>query len=192
MLQICSACIKQFEINFFNPMTTLEFSWSCAQGRRPQPGTGKPGNCPPRNFCEDDAIHVLHMKSYFLRLRYLYVNFFSRQLCRIRAASYWIKLLTSQCTMLPKTPNTEPETSCEALVVKWNQSRRHGGLWWAYPPKQSSKHPQIETRNVINQCNFCQLWMSNLPAQTQSPPIDDFLATVLRENIRFMKVTLWL
>jgi len=34
--------------------------------------------------------------------------------------------------------------------------------------------------------------MSNLPAQTQSPPIDDFLATVLRENIRFMKVTLWL
>jgi len=72
---------------------------------------------PPRNFCKHDAIHVLHMKSYFLRLRCLYVNFFSRQLYRIRAASYWIKLLTSQCTMLPKTPNTEPETSCEELVV---------------------------------------------------------------------------
>jgi len=26
MLQICSACVKQFEINFFNPMTTLELS----------------------------------------------------------------------------------------------------------------------------------------------------------------------
>jgi len=76
----------------------------------PQPGTGKPGNCHPRNFCKHDAIRVFHMKSYFLRLRYLYVNFFSRQLCRIRAASYWTKLLTSQCTMLPKTPNTEPET----------------------------------------------------------------------------------
>ena len=34
------------------------------------------------------------MKSYFSRLRYLYVNF-SRQLCRIRASLYWIKLLTS-------------------------------------------------------------------------------------------------
>jgi len=30
------------------------------------------------------------------------------------------------------------------------------------------------------------------PAQTQSPHIDDFLATVLSETIRFMKVTLWL
>ena len=25
------------------------------------------------------------------------------------------------------------------------QSHRHGGLWWAYPPKQSSKPPKIET-----------------------------------------------
>jgi len=34
------------------------------------------------------------------------------------AASYWIKHLTNQHIMLPKTPNTEPETSFEALVVK--------------------------------------------------------------------------
>jgi len=59
-------------------------------------------NCLPRNFCK----HVLHMKSHFSRLRYLYVNFFSRQLHHIRAASYWIKLLTSQCAMFPKTSNT--------------------------------------------------------------------------------------
>jgi len=84
----------------------------------PQPETGKPGNCPPRNFRKHDAIHVLHMKSYFSGLRYLYVNFFSRQLCRMRAASYWIKQLTNQCSMQPKTPNTEPETSCGVLVVK--------------------------------------------------------------------------
>jgi len=31
-----------------------------------------------------------------------------------------IKPSTNQCTMLPKTPNTEQETSFEALVVKWN------------------------------------------------------------------------
>jgi len=34
-------------------------------------------------------------------------------------------------------------------------------VWWACPPKQSSKLPQIEILNVINQYNFCQLWMSN-------------------------------
>jgi len=34
--------------------------------------------------------------------------------------------------------------------------------------------------------------MSSPSAQTQSPPIDDSLATVLRETIRFMKVTSWL
>jgi len=119
---------------------------------------GQTGQFPPKkNFRKHDAIQVLHMKSYFSRLRYLYVNFFSIQLCRIRAASYLIKQLTNQCTMLPKTPNTEPETSCEALVVKWNQSRRHGGLWWAYPPKYSYTSPKIEIWNVINQCNFCQL-----------------------------------
>jgi len=28
-----------------------------------------------------------------------------------------IKQLTNQCTLLPKTPNTEPETCFEALVV---------------------------------------------------------------------------
>jgi len=33
-----------------------------------------------------------------------------------------IKHLTNQCTMLPKAPKTEPETSFEALVVKRKQS----------------------------------------------------------------------
>jgi len=34
------------------------------------------------------------------------------------------------------------EGSCSGA----NQTRRHGGIWWAYPPKQSSKTPPI--RNV--------------------------------------------
>jgi len=50
----------------------------------PQPGTGKLGIAPPGNFCKHDGIHVLHAKCYFLRLRYLNVNFFLRQLFRIR------------------------------------------------------------------------------------------------------------
>ena len=72
--------------------------------------------------------------------------------------------------MVLKNPNTEPETSCESLVVKWNQSRCHGGLWWAIPPKQSSKRPQIEIGNVINQCNFCQLGISSPPLHKRKAP----------------------
>ena len=30
------------------------------------------------------------------------------------------------------------------VLVRTTQSCRHEGLWWAYPPKQSTKHPQIE------------------------------------------------
>ena len=43
-------------------------------------------------------------------------NFFA---C-VCAASYRIKLLTNQCTVLSKTPSTEPETHFESLVLKWN------------------------------------------------------------------------
>jgi len=129
---------------------------------------GKPGNCPPpRSFCKHDGIHVLHMRSYFSRLRYLYVKFFSRQLFRIRAALYWIKLLTKQCTMLRKTLSTESETISEALVMRGNHSVATWGF--GYPPKQSSKSHQIEIWNVINQCNFCQLGMSSPPHKHKSP-----------------------
>jgi len=38
----------------------------------------------PSNFCKHDGLHALYTKSYFPRLRYLYVNFFSRQRFRIR------------------------------------------------------------------------------------------------------------
>ena len=147
---------------------------------------------PPRNFCKHDGIHALHMKSHFSRLRYLYVNFFSRQLFRIRAASYWIKQLNNQCTMLPKTSSTESQTSFEAQVLKWNQSRRNGGFGGLIPPKQSSKLPQIKIWNIINQSNFCQVWMSSPFCTNVKPSIDDFLATVLSETIRFMKLILWL
>jgi len=87
-----------------------EETWNAAS--RAATRNGQTGQLlPPRHFCKHDAIHILHMKSSFLRLRYLYVNF-SRQLCRMRAASYWIKVLTNQCTMFPETTNTEQKTSC--------------------------------------------------------------------------------
>ena len=47
------------------------------------------------------------------------------------------------------------------------------------PPKQSSKPHQIETWNTVNQWSFCQLLNVTPPAQTQSPPTENFLATVL-------------
>jgi len=38
------------------------------------------------------------------------------------------------------------------------------------PPKQSTKPPKIEIWNVINQCNFCQLWMSSPLCSNVKPP----------------------
>ena len=78
---------------------------TCGPG--PQPGTGKPGNCPPGNFCKHDGVHLLHTKSFFSRLCSFYVNF-----------SIPFSKLTNQCTIFPKTPNTKPETSFEALIMK--------------------------------------------------------------------------
>ena len=37
------------------------------------------------------------------------------------------------------------------------QSRRHGELWWAYPP-------QTEIRNTMSWWNFCHIWTSNFLA----------------------------
>jgi len=33
-----------------------------------------------------------------------------------------------------------------ALIIElhWTQSRRHGGLWCGYPPKQSSQPPKLK------------------------------------------------
>jgi len=42
---------------------------------QPQPGTGRPGNWHPRNFCKHDGVHVLHKKRCLSRLRYFYANF---------------------------------------------------------------------------------------------------------------------
>jgi len=70
-------------------------------------------------------------------------------------------------------------TSTERL----KQSRPHGGaLVGLAPPKQSSKPSQIETWNIINRWNFGEFYNVKSPAQTQSPPIENFLATVLGWN----------
>ena len=97
--RLYALCVQIFGVNI-----------GCAVSGR-QPGTGKPGNCPP------PEIFANMMASTYIALK-----IFSRD-CVIstwtsspdnvfvceRAASceYRIKLLTNQCTMLPKTPNTE-------------------------------------------------------------------------------------
>jgi len=51
------------------------------------------------------------------------------------------------------------------------------------PPKQSSNPLQIETWNTTNKLRFYQfLGVSNPNAETQSPPIEYFLATVLSHS----------
>ena len=66
----------------------------------------------------------------------------------------------------------------EALLPGPTQSRRHGGFGGFIPPKQSTK-PQIETWNTKS-IKFLSIFrMTNHPAQTQSPPIENLLPTVL-------------
>jgi len=58
------------------------------------------------------------------------------------------------------------------------------------PPKQSSR-PQIETRNTIDQWIFCQFLKCQAPppAQTQSPPIENFLVTVqMKQEFKYFRV----
>jgi len=60
------------------------------------------------------------------------------------------------------------------------QFRRHGGLLGAYPPQTKLQAPQIETWNTTNQLRFLSIFTVLSPhAQTQSPPIENLLATVL-------------
>jgi len=54
-----------------------------AQGRN-QERANRAFAPPPRNFCKRDGIHVLHTKSYFSKLRKIYVHLFSRQFFRKR------------------------------------------------------------------------------------------------------------
>jgi len=67
------------------------------------------------------------------------------------------------------------------------QSRRHGGDWELSPPQTILRRPQFETWNTINQLRFCQFLecqapphKPKAPPETQSTPIENFLATVLR------------
>jgi len=54
-----------------------------------------------------------------------------------------------------------------------------GGLWWANPPQIKLQAPQIEIWNAINQWMFVNVYNVKPLAQTQRPPIENFLATVL-------------
>jgi len=69
--------------------------------------------------------------------------------------------------------------------MRRNQSRGHGGLWWAYAPKQSSKPPKFKYE--ILSINGILLNLNvKLPLQKRQASIDDFLVTVL-EGMLFAK-----
>ena len=71
------------------------------------------------------------------------------------------------------------------FVIRWTRSEvAYLGVAYTDPSPRGGAFggevPQIETWNIINQLSFCQFleWQAP-PAQTQSPPIENFLATVL-------------
>ena len=80
------------------------------------------------------------------------------------AASDRIKQLTNQCTMLPKTPSTEPETSFEALVVKWNHQFHECDISWKWLwmwPHRAGTHRNrlpVETTATV-QRGFQSTWL---------------------------------
>jgi len=130
--------VKAFRCSLVTDQLVFRYIFAVTKPSRVATRNGQTGHL-PQNFCMHDAIHVLHMKSYFLRLCYLYVNF-SRQLCRIRAASYWIKLLNNHYTMFPKTPSTEKESIWGASYeVKPVPPPR--GVRWAYSPQTKHQTP---------------------------------------------------
>ena len=59
---------------------------------------------------------------------------------------------------------------------------QRGALVGLGPPNKAPS-PQIEIWNIINQRNFCQIWMSSPPLHKRNPPTQkhpiDYLATVL-------------
>jgi len=53
---------------------------------------------------------------------------------------------------------------CQPLFKRYlTQSRHYGGALVGLSPKQSSKPPQIEIWNIINQWSFCQIFRSQAP-----------------------------
>jgi len=58
--------------------------------------------------------------------------------------------------------------------------------FWGYSTPNKASKPQIETRNTIKQLRFCQFLerqppphKTKAPAETQNPPIENVLTTVL-------------
>jgi len=55
-----------------------------------------------------------------------------------------------------------------------------GGIWWAYPPKQSTKPPKLKyILNTIDQWSFYKIINVKPPCTNVKPPIKDFLASAL-------------
>jgi len=103
---------------------------------------------PPQNFCKHDGIHVLHMKRFFTKLCYLYVNF-SRQLFRIRMCCVILDETINQSMYhASETPSTEPKTSFEALAVKWNHPFHESDVVVINVTLQS-RNPLLPIRDVL-------------------------------------------
>jgi len=87
----------------------------------------------------------------------------------------------NKCVEFPPNRTLSNVLNSQASVLYLLQPRRYGGFWGDSHPKQSSKRPQIETSNTINQLSFCQFLecqarphKPKTPAKTQSPLIETF------------------
>jgi len=65
------------------------------------------------------------------------------------------------------------------------QSRRHGRAFGGLALKRSSKTPKLKHYKSVKL--LLTFWVSSPPAQTQSPPIENFLATVLFQAPVFLR-----
>jgi len=87
---------------------------------------------------------------------FLVVFFFFRTFSiRSSPTSVWFYLTgllvlftSSSCKHLPRVATVL--VFSRDFLLELNQSRRHGGLWYVYPPNQCSKPPQIAIWNTTN------------------------------------------
>jgi len=132
MAEVClnnaSYLVKNFFLIQDYCFSLVRFWKNDAQGQGRNQERANRAIAPPKflqTWCHSRTSHEKLFLETALPLRELLKTTLSHTCCVILDKT--INQSMYRCTMLPNTPSTEPETSCEALIVKWNQSRRQGG-----------------------------------------------------------------
>ena len=73
------------------------------------------------------------------------------------------------------------------LYSLFSSVAKGGALVGLAPPKKAPSSPNLK-HETINQWSFCQFLECQAPRQTQRPPIENFVATVLIIFIRYCQV----